>query len=140
VLHVGRALGNRVAHLFKNLEVLLFGVLLGHAAGGNVIQVLQPFEVRAGHTTAVCKHVGHSDNASREKCLLSSKGSWAVGTFNNNFALKVSAVLLVDNFLNGSWDEDITLKLHEIGGVHVCLSGGSVVALKGATLVPPILN
>lgn len=134
------ALGNAVTHLLKNFEVLLFSVLLGHAARGNVIQVLKPFKVRAGHTTAVCKHIGHSDNASLEKCLLGSKSSWAIGTLNNDFALEGIAICLVDNFLNSSWDEDIALKLHELVRIHVCLSGSSIVALKGTTLVPPILN
>jgi hypothetical protein len=140
MLHVGRALRDLVSHLFKNLEVLLFSVLLGHTAGGNVIQVLEPLEVRAGDAATVGKHVRHGDDASLKERLFGGKGGGAVSTLNYDFALKVVTVLLVDDLLDGGRDQDVALELHELVGVHIGLSGGSVVALKSATLVPPVLD
>jgi len=140
VLHVRGVLGDLVAHLLENLEVLLLGVFLSHAAGGNVIQVLEPLEVGAGHTTAVGKHVGHGDDITGKECLLSVEGSRAVSTLNNNLALEVITVILVDSLLLGSRDEDVALELHELSGVKVSFSLSTVVAFERATLVPPGLD
>ena len=69
VLHVRGALRDLVSHLLKNFKVLFLSIFLGHAAGSDVVQVLEPLEVGASNTTSVGKHVRHGDDTTLEEFL-----------------------------------------------------------------------
>jgi len=60
-----------------------------------VVQVLQPFEVRAGHTTAVHKHVWGSNDALLKEDLLGLVGSRTVSTFEDGLNLDLIGVAQV---------------------------------------------
>jgi len=107
--HVRRVLRNDVAHHGEDLLVLSRLVSLGHAAGGNVIQVLQPFEVRAGDTTAVHEQVGAANDASLGENILSSESGGTVSTLKDSLALNLRGVDLMKGLLNGGGDQVVTL-------------------------------
>jgi hypothetical protein len=113
-LHVGGVLGQRVAHSLKDLDVLFFLVLLGHTAGSNMVQVLEPLEVGTGDATAVGEHVGHDNDTLLLKNGLGAESSGSVGTLNNDLAVEHVSVVLVDSALFGGRDENIALLFHEI--------------------------
>ena len=96
VLHVGRALRNLISHLFEHLEVLLLGVLLGHATGCDVVQVLEPLEVGAGDTTTVDQKIGGADDASLDEDLFSSVGGGTVGTLEDSLDFDITSVSCVE--------------------------------------------
>jgi len=60
-----------------------------------MLEVLKPFEVRAGDTTAVNKHVWAANDVTVVKDLFSSESSWAVSTFENSLNLNIMSVALV---------------------------------------------
>lgn len=109
VFHVGRGGGQLVAESFQNLQVPLFLVLLGHAAGRDVLDVLEPLEVRDSDTAAVCKHVRNDDDAAFHESLFSHKGSRAIGTFQDNAAVEGVRIVDRDRLLNCSGDQDVAL-------------------------------
>lgn len=115
--HVRRVGGNGVTHHLQESLVLLFLVLLGHATGSDMGQVLQPLEVRAGNTTSIGEHVGNDNNSLGIENFLSHEGSRTVSSFQDNLALESVSVLVVDGLLLGSGDEDVTRHFHEGGGV-----------------------
>merc|ERR1740117_2080684 len=114
--HVRRVLGDNVTHHLE--EVLLLLVSLVDTAGSNVIQVLEPLEVRTGDTTSVGQHVGDNNNSLGVKDFFSHESSGTVGTFEDDFALELVGVVLVDSLLLGSGDEDVTRHLHEALRIH----------------------
>merc|ERR1712166_308298 len=116
--HVRRVLRDNVTHHLEELLVLLLLVSLVDTAGSNVIQVLEPLEVRAGDTTPVGQHVGDNNNSLGVKNFSSHESSGTIGTFEDDFALELVGVVLVDSLLLGSGDEDVTRHLHEALGVH----------------------
>jgi len=103
--------GEFVSESLDNLKVLLLGVLFGHAARGDVVQVLKPLEVRAGDTTTVGKHVGYNDDISLEQGLFCIVCDRAIGTLNNNLAVEIVNVELVDSLFFGTGDKDVALFL-----------------------------
>lgn len=114
MLHVGGGLGDLVTHLLENLHVLLFSVLLGHTAGGNMVEVLEPLKVGAGDTATVGEHVGDDDDAVLGKVVLSGEGGGTVSTFDDNLGLNVFHVGHVNGEFLGSGDQDVTLFFHEL--------------------------
>jgi hypothetical protein len=79
-----------------------------------VVQIFEPLEVRASYTAAVCEHVGHSDDASCKQSLFSAESSGAVGTLNDDLALEVCNVVLVDSLLLRGGDQDVAFVFHEL--------------------------
>jgi hypothetical protein len=112
VLHVRGVLGDLVAHQLEDLHILLLLVLFVHTAGGDVIQVFKPLEIRAGNTSSVGEHVGDTDDTSLFKSVLSAESSGSVGALKDDLALKLVAVVLRNSFFLGSGDQDITLLFH----------------------------
>ncbi len=96
VLHVGRGLGELVTHGLKDFQILFFLIFLGHAAWRNVFQVLEPLEVRAGHTATVCQHVWNHDDAALHQSFFTHEGCGAVGALEHNLALELVRVVNVD--------------------------------------------
>ena len=97
------------AHHLEELLLRLFLILLGHATGSDVIDVLKPFEVGAGDTTAVDEHVGGSDNASAHEDLLGGVGSGTVGSLEDGLNLNQFSVILVKRFFGGCRDHAVSL-------------------------------
>ena len=62
-------------------------IFLSHTSRGNVVKVLKPFEVGAGDTTTVDKHVWGADNASSGEDLFSGIGGGSVGTLKDGLYL-----------------------------------------------------
>jgi hypothetical protein len=113
VLHVRRVCRNSVAHSLEKLHILFFLVLFGHAAGSDVFEVLQPFEVGASDTTTVCKHIGDDNDTLFLKDFFGHVGGRSIGTFKNNFALKIVSVVLVDGLFFCSRYQEVTGLFHE---------------------------
>lgn len=76
-----RVFGDLVTKELKKLRFALLRVLLLHATGRHVIQVLKPFEVRDGDTADVSEQVRNDENASFIKDLVGSESSRTVATF-----------------------------------------------------------
>mgnify|MGYP001626769115 CR=1 FL=1 len=112
------------AHKFKELGLRFDLIFLGHTARSDVIEVLKPFEVRAGNTTSVDKHVRSAHNSSTLEDLFSGIGSGAIGTFEDCFAHDGFSVTLMKRFLSGSWDHAVSWLGKELLGVFTdSLSG-----------------
>ena len=120
VLHMGGVLRDLVAHQLEDLHILLLLVLFVHTAGGDVIQVFKPLEIRAGNTSSVGEHVGHNDDTSLFKSVLRAESSRSVGALKDDLALEQVAVVLRNSFFLGSRDQDITLLFHIGGRVQGC--------------------
>lgn len=120
VLHVRRVGRNSVAHRLEKLHVLFFLVLFGHAAGGNVLEVLQPLEVGASDTSTIGKHVGDDNDTLFFKDFFSHVGGRSIGTFKNNFALKFMSVILVDGFFFCSRYQKVAGLFHEFCRIDGC--------------------
>lgn len=86
----------REAEDFEQARHRFLLVLLGHATGRNVINVLQPFEVGAGHTAAVHQKIRSNDNAASSQDLLCTERRRPVSTLKNHLALETAGVFLVD--------------------------------------------
>ena len=84
------------AHHLEELLLRLFLVLLGHATGSDVIDVLKPFEVGASDTTAVHKHVRSSDDTSAHEDLLSGVGGGTVGSLEDGLNLNQISIVFVE--------------------------------------------
>ena len=104
------------AHELKESSLGLDLVLLGQTAGSDVIEVLQPFEVGAGDTTAIDEHVWCAYDSPTEEDLLSCVGRGAIGTLEDSFDLDSFSISHVERFLSGSGD-------HAIGGLSQELLG-----------------
>lgn len=115
--HVRGLSRNSVAHHVEELLVLLLLILLGHTAGSDMGQVLQPLEVRASHTTSVGEHVRDNNNTFSIENFFSHEGGRTVSSFQDNLALEFVSVVNVDSFLLGSGKEDITRQLHVGSGI-----------------------
>jgi len=120
-----------VAHDLEELGLRLFLVLLGHLSGGDVIEVLQPFEVGAGDTTSVDEHVRGNRDSTGTEFDLSSVSGGSVGTFEDGFAVKRIHVTVVDGLLGGSGDETVTRLAHERERVLNVLLGGTGETVEG---------
>lgn len=133
----------RIGFESHDFEELLLGslfVLLGHLAWGDVIQVLEPLEVRAGDTTTVDQHVWGSNDSSPEEDLLGLVGSWAIGTFEDSLHLDLLSVHGVEGLLCGSWDEAVGLLFEEEGWVVFLGFFGMWVADKSAILCHEVFD
>jgi hypothetical protein len=60
-----------------------------------VIDVLKPFEVGAGDTTAVHKHVRSSDDTSAHEDLLGGVGGGTVGSLEDGLNLNQFSIVFV---------------------------------------------
>ena len=115
-------------------------VLLGQTAGGDVVEVLQPFKVGAGDTSTVDEHVWGSNNASADKDLLSSVSGGAVSTLEDGFNVNELSVTHVQRFLSGGGDHAVGMFKEEgLGVVHFNLFGIRE-RCEGAVLDHMILN
>lgn len=110
--HVRGRSRDGVAHHLEERLVLLLLVLLSNTARSNVIQILEPLKVRAGHTSTVGEHVGNNNNSFSVENLFGHEGSRTVSSFENNLALEFISVVNVDSLFLGSGNEDITVLLH----------------------------
>lgn len=127
-----RVLWNLVSHHLQKFLLLLLLVLLVHTARSDVIKVLKPLEVGTSYTTTVGKHVWYNDDASFVQVLLSGKCCWAVSTLNNDLALQVFYVVLVDSLFSSCWQKDIALELHKFSWVKLCLLYSTLESLQGS--------
>ena len=114
-------------HKLEELDLRLLLVLLGQSSWGDVIKVLQPFEVGAGDTTTVDEHVWGGNNSSANKDLLGSVSCGSVGTFEDGIDLDVFGVTGVEGLLSGSGDhavgvlekEGLRVLTNSLGGIRV---------------------
>ena len=83
------------AHHLEELLLRFLLILLGHATGSDVIDVLEPFEVGAGDTTAVHEHVWSSDDTSALEDLLGGVGGGTVGSFEDGLNLNQFSIIFV---------------------------------------------
>ena len=102
------------AHKLEELGLRLLLVLLGQAAGGDVIKVLEPLEVRAGDTATVDEHVRGADDSSAGEDLLGSVGGGAVGTLEDGLDLDMLGVASVERLLRGGRDHAVSSLLKEV--------------------------
>ena len=128
------------AHKLEEFGLRFHLVLLGQAAGGDVIEVLQPFKVGAGDTSTVDEHVWGSNNASADEDLLSSVSGGAVSTLEDGFNVDELSVTHVQRFLSGGGDHAVgMLKEEGLGVAHFNLFGIGE-RCEGAVLDHVILN
>merc|ERR1719427_118354 len=116
------------------LEEMVVGlplVLKGEATIGDMIEVLQPLEVRDSDTTSVDVEIGDNQDIAVLKNLVASGGDGAVGSLGNNLGLDLVGVALVDDFLNGGGDEDVTGLVQQILAL---VGGGGGEAHDGSVL------
>jgi len=118
------------SHDLEKLVLGLLFVLLGHLSGGDVIEILEPFEVGAGDTTSVHKHVGSANNTTAGENLFGSVGSRSVSTFVNGLHLEIVGVTFVDGLFSGSGDQTISGLGHERERVTTVLFSSSREALE----------
>ena len=83
------------AHHLEELLLRFLLILLGHATGSDVIDVLKPFEVGAGDTTAVHEHVWSSDDTSALEDLLGGVGGGTVGSLEDGLNLNQFSIVFV---------------------------------------------
>ena len=83
-------------------------VLLGQSSWGDVIKILKPFEVGAGNTTTIDKHVWGSDDSLALEDLMSLESSWTISSLEDGLDLDVSIVSSVDGLLCSSWDHAVS--------------------------------
>ena len=105
-----------------------------------MLKILEPFEVRAGNTTAVGEQVGNANDIAFSEDFLSGEGSGAVSTFEDSLALNNASVLLVEGFLNGGGDEEIAGLEKELGGIGNLGFSGAGEAFKGTLGDHVVLN
>jgi hypothetical protein len=105
-----------------------------------MLQVLEPFEERAGDTTTVNEKIsGTHDSALGEEFLSCVRGG-AVSTFKDSFNLNLAGVLFVKRLLNGSRDKEISLLLHKEVGVLKLRLGSTGESAESALLGHPVLD
>ena len=128
------------SHEFEELCLGLLLVFLGKTAWGNVVQVLEPLEVRAGDTTAIDKHVWGGDDSSADENLLGGVGRRSVGTLEDGLDLDVLSVASVKGFLSSGGDHAVGLLQEE--GLWVLADGlsGIRVGCEGSVLNHEVLN
>lgn len=73
----------------QNGIVLVFGELPGKATVRDVVQVLQPLEVRDGDTTSIQVQVGNDEALLVKEDLVSGGRHRAVGTLGDDFRLSL---------------------------------------------------
>ena len=131
---------------FDSHELEKFGlrfllVLLGKSSWGDVVEVLQPFEVRAGDTTSVDKHVWSSDNAFLDEDLFGLVGGWSISSFKDCLDLDVGGIASVERLLGSGWDHAVSRELSQPGRwVGGSLVSSLRVVLKCSILYHPVLN
>lgn len=97
-----------------------------------MVEVLKPFEVRTGDTTSVGEHVRDNDYSFFVKDFFGHEGSRTVSSLEDNFAIEKSGIVFMDRLLLGSWDENVTLLLHERLRIDNFNFFGMAVVGKGA--------
>jgi len=84
------------AHHLEELLLRLFLIFLGHATRSDVIDVLKPFEVGAGDTTAIDKHVRCSDDTSAHENLFGGVSGGTVSSLEDGFNLNQFSIVSVE--------------------------------------------
>jgi len=134
------ALFRLVAHDLEQAELRLLLVLLGHLAGGDVFQILEPLKVRAGDTTAVNQKIGSANDTFLNKDLLGSVGGGAVSTLKDSLDLDVLGVTHVERLLDGGGDQVVSLLFDEFKRVlKLGLNSGGE-SLKGSVFSHVVLD
>lgn len=100
-----------VTHQVKQLNLTLLVKLLGHLTWRYVINILEPLEVGACHTTSICKKIWRDLDASFDEDLFTGEGCWTVGSLKHSLALDVWGISFMDGLLDGSWDKVIDRSL-----------------------------
>ena len=128
------------SHELEELGLGLLLIFLGKTAWGNVVQVLEPLEVRAGDTTAIDKHVWGGDDSSADENLLGGVGRRSVGTLEDGIDLDVLSVASVKGFLSSGGDHAVGLLEEE--GLWVLADGlsGIRVGCESSVLNHEVLN
>lgn len=93
-----------------HVQEVVLGLFLpfsGHAAGADVLQVLEPLEVTNRHSSSVAQDIGQELDSLGQADLLPFNCGGPVGCLNDNLALKPMGVIAVDGHLKRSRDEDI---------------------------------
>ena len=128
------------SHELEELRLRLLLIFLGETAWGNVVQVLEPFEVGAGDTTAIDKHVWGCDDSSANEDLLGGVGRGSIGTLEDGLDLDVLGVASVKGFLSSGGDHAVGLFEEE--GLWVLADGlsGIRVGCEGSVLNHKVLN
>jgi hypothetical protein len=121
------------AHDLEKLGLALLLVLLGHFTGGNVVQVLQPFEVGAGDTATVDEHIGGAHDSTLGEDLLSLEGGRAVGTLKDGPDVNRCGISIVDRFFGCGGNHAVGGELSHVGeGVLGLLLSGTGESLESA--------
>jgi len=128
------------AHKLEESGLRLDLILFGQTTGSDVIEVLQPFEVGAGDTTTVDKHVWGANDSSTEEDLLSGVCGGTIGTFEDSLALDGLSVSHMEGFLSGGRNHAVSLLCKELLGVLADGLSGVRVADEGAVLGHVILD
>jgi hypothetical protein len=128
------------SHKLEESGLRLDLIFLGQTAGSDVIEVLQPFEVGAGDTTTVDKHVWGANDSSAEEDLLSGVGGGTIGTFKDSLALNELSVSHMERLLSGSRDHAVSLLGKELLGVLADGLSGVRVADEGTVLGHEVLD
>ena len=76
-----------VSHKLEKLDLRVLIELLGHLTWGDVVDVLEPLEVRAGDTTTVDEKIWGDDDTLFDENLFGSVGSWTVGSLEDSLDL-----------------------------------------------------
>jgi hypothetical protein len=105
-----------------------------------VVEVLEPLEVGDSDTTTVHEKIRAANDASGSEDLLTSEGGRAISTLNDDLALQVRSIALVNGFLGSSGNEEVALLLHEREGVLKFNLLGTWVASEGSILREPLLG
>ena len=74
-----------------------------------MVKILQPFEVRAGDTTTVDKHVWGADDTSAGEDLLGGVSGRSVGTLEDSLDHDVLSITHMKGLLGGSRDHTVSL-------------------------------
>lgn len=82
-----------------------------------MVEVLEPFEERHGDTTGVDVKIGNDEDVAVEENLIGSWCGWSVGSFSDDLSLNLVCVITVDDFFNGSGNENVAFFEHEVFSV-----------------------
>jgi hypothetical protein len=95
-----------------------------------VVDVLEPFEIRAGNTSSIHEQIWGNNDVFSKKNFFSSKSGWAISSFENGFTVDLGSIYFMDRLLSSSWDNEIDL-LFIVGHMIVNIDFSSIVSSKG---------
>ena len=130
---------SNVAKLTQNSVILVFGELPSETTVRNVVQVLQPLEVRNGDTAGIQVQVGNDEALIVEEDLVCGGRDGTVGTLGDDLGLDATGIVSGDDLLLGTRAKNVALLLDEraLGAVPGLGTGE---ADNGAVLELPLLE